>query len=191
MLRKKLMAMLGAIVVLSMMMTACATPTPERIVETVVVKETVETVKEVEVEVVKTVEKVVEKTVEVMVTPEAEEGALPRNETLYFNGQQWGAVVGWNPYSSSNNNAMMGTGGDSHRATMFETPYLYNIDGQQIHRWRRPGRTTPITFKSRPPAGDTATAEDSHTRDTHLKYNTGVAGNMSTLMISPPLMTLL
>jgi len=25
--------------------------------------------------------------------------ALPRNETLYFNGQQWGPVVCWNPYS--------------------------------------------------------------------------------------------
>ncbi len=32
--------------------------------------------------------------------------SLPRNETLYFNGQQWGSVVCWNPYSSSCNNAM-------------------------------------------------------------------------------------
>jgi len=189
MLRKKLMVMLGAIVVLSMMMTACATPTPEKIVETVVVKETVETVKEVEVEVVKTVEKVVEKTVEVMVTPEAEEGALPRNETLYFNGQQWGAVVGWNPYSSSNNNAMMGTGGDSHRATMFETPYLYNmLDGQQYPLladgpWSWNADMTEITFKFKAAAkwsdGTPVTAEDfAYTWDTHLKYNTGVgAGN--------------
>ena len=35
----------------------------------------------------------------------ADPNTLPRNETLYSNGQQWGAVVGWNPYSSSNNNA--------------------------------------------------------------------------------------
>ena len=26
---------------------------------------------------------------------------LPRTETLYFNGQQWGPVVCWNPYSST------------------------------------------------------------------------------------------
>jgi hypothetical protein len=25
---------------------------------------------------------------------------LPRRETLYFNGQQFGPVVGWNPYST-------------------------------------------------------------------------------------------
>ena len=36
----------------------------------------------------------------------ADANALPRNETLYFNGQQWGSVVGWNPYSNNNNNAM-------------------------------------------------------------------------------------
>ncbi len=28
-------------------------------------------------------------------------GTIPRNQTLYFNGQQWGTVVGWNPYSSN------------------------------------------------------------------------------------------
>ncbi len=36
----------------------------------------------------------------------ADANALPRNETVYFNGQQWGSVVGWNPYSNNNNNAM-------------------------------------------------------------------------------------
>jgi peptide/nickel transport system substrate-binding protein len=58
MLSKKLMVVLGAIVVLSLVMSGCVTPTPETIVETVIVEKTVE------------VETVVEKTVEVMVTPE-------------------------------------------------------------------------------------------------------------------------
>ena len=49
---------------------------------------------------------------------------LPRNQTLYFNGQQWGSVVCWNPYSSSCNNAMAISQGDNARVTMFETPYL-------------------------------------------------------------------
>src|SRR5271169_6728211 len=59
-------------------------------------------------------------------------GALPRNETLYFNGQQWGSVVCWNPYSSNCNNAMAIAPGDNSRVTMFETPYLYDMmDGKQ------------------------------------------------------------
>ena len=59
--------------------------------------------------------------------------ALPRNETLYFNGQQWGPVVGWNPYSTSNNNAMAIAQQDNARVTMFETPYLYNmLDGKAV-----------------------------------------------------------
>jgi len=167
------------------MLSACGTPTPEKIVETVVVKETVE----VEKEVVKTVEveKVVEKTV--VVTPEAEKGALPRQETLYFNGQQWGPVVGWNPYSSSNNNAMAIAQGDNARVTMFETPYLYNmLDGQQYPLladgpWSWNADMTEITFKLKKAAhwsdGTPVTAEDvAYTWATHVKYNTPTgAGN--------------
>lgn len=175
MLRNKLMAMLGVIVVLSMVLAGCATPTPEKIIETVVVKETVE------------VEKVVEKTVEVMVTPEAEEGALPRNETLYFNGLQWGPVVGWNPYSSSNNNALMGGGG---RNTMFETAYMYNmLDGGDYplladgdYAWN--DARTEVTFKVKAAAhwsdGTALTAEDfAYTWDTHVKYNTSTGAGFS------------
>ena len=57
---------------------------------------------------------------------------LPRTETLYFNGQQWGAVKGWNPYSSDMNNAMAIAQQDNARVTMWETPYLYDmLDGKQ------------------------------------------------------------
>ncbi|MGC9393522.1 MAG: peptide ABC transporter substrate-binding protein [Anaerolineae bacterium] len=57
--RKKLMAMIGTIVLSSMILSACMiTPTPEIIIETVVVEKTVETIVE------KVVEKVVEKTEE-------------------------------------------------------------------------------------------------------------------------------
>lgn len=104
---RKLMAMLGALLVLSMVLSACATPTPETIIETVVVEKTVE------------VEKEVEKTVEVEVvatpTPEPEEPAGPKTmvvcmgqepDTLYpyggdmlaashiqqavYDGEEWG-----------------------------------------------------------------------------------------------------
>ena len=33
-------------------------------------------------------------------------GDLPRNETLYFGGQQWGEVNSWNPVGANQNNAM-------------------------------------------------------------------------------------
>ena len=111
--------------------------------------------------------------------------ALPRNETLYFNGQQWGAVVCWNPYSSNCNNAMAIGQGDSARVTMFETPYLYNmLDGKQYplladgdYAWN--DARTEITFKIKPAAkwsdGTPVTAEDvAYTWATNLKYETGV-----------------
>jgi peptide/nickel transport system substrate-binding protein len=80
---KKLMVVLGALLVLSLTLSACATPTPERIVETVEVTTVVE----------KTVE--VEKEVAVTATPEPEEPAGPKTmvvcmgqepDTLYIYG---------------------------------------------------------------------------------------------------------
>lgn len=114
---------------------------------------------------------------------EADPNALPRTETLYFNGQQWGPVVGWNPYSNSNNNAMAIAQQDNARVTMFETPYLYNmLDGQMYplladgdFQWNED--RTEITFKIKEAAhwsdGTPVTAEDvAYTWATHVKYNT-------------------
>ncbi|PKN94102.1 MAG: ABC transporter substrate-binding protein [Chloroflexi bacterium HGW-Chloroflexi-6] len=110
---------------------------------------------------------------------------LPRTETLYFNGQQWGSVVCWNPYSSNCNNAMAIGQQDSARVTMFETPYLYNmLDGQQYplladgaYTWN--DAQTEITFKIKAAAkwsdGTPVTAEDvAYTWATNVKYETGV-----------------
>jgi len=165
------------LMVLTMLLSACGTPTPEVIRETVEVVKTVEVTKEVVV------------TKEVFVTPESDPNALPRKETLYFNGQQWGPVVGWNPYSSSMNNAMALAAGDNARVTMFETPYLYNmLDGKQYPLladgpWSWDADMTEITFKIKPAAkwsdGTPVTAEDvAYTWATHVKYNTPTgAGN--------------
>ncbi len=111
----------------------------------------------------------------------ADANTLPRDETLYFNGQQWGAVVGWNPYSNSNNNAMAIGQQDNARVTMFETPYLYNmLDGKQYplladgpYTWN--DAQTEITFKLKAAAkwsdGTPVTAEDvAYTWATHVKY---------------------
>ena len=120
----------------------------------------------------------------------ADPNTLPRNETMYFNGQQWGSVVGWNPYSSSNNNAMAVSQQDSARVLMFETPYLYNMLDGQVYPLLADGpyawndARTEITFKLNPAAmwsdGTPVTAEDvAYTWATHVKYNTPTgAGNV-------------
>jgi peptide/nickel transport system substrate-binding protein len=115
--------------------------------------------------------------------------SLPRNETMYFNGQQWGSVVCWNPYSSSCNNAMAIAQGDNARVLMFETPYVFDmLDGNQYplladgpYAWNTDH--TAITFKIKSAAhwsdGTPVTADDvAYTWATHVKYNDGVgAGN--------------
>jgi len=116
----------------------------------------------------------------------ADPNALPRNETLYFNGLQWGAVKGWNPYSADMNNAMaIGDGNNnfSVQLPMFETPYMYSLlDGKAYplladgdYAWN--DDMTEITFKLKPAAhwsdGTPVTAEDvAYTFATHIKYET-------------------
>ncbi len=108
---------------------------------------------------------------------------LPRNETLYFNGQQWGAVVCWNPYSSNCNNAMALAQQDNARVPMFETPYLYDMMDGKVYPLLADGPfawddgMTQITFKINPAAkwsdGTAVTAEDvAYTWASHVKYNT-------------------
>ncbi len=67
-----------------------------------------------------------------VVTATAEEVVdLPREETLYFGGQQWGTVNSWNPIGVNQNNAMATTAQLlGSRTLMFETLYMYNfLDG--------------------------------------------------------------
>ncbi len=118
--------------------------------------------------------------------------SLPRNETLYFNGQQWGPVVCWNPYSSNCNNAMAIAQQDSARVIMFETPYLYNmLDGKSYplladgdYVWN--AERTEITFKIKAAAkwsdGTPVTAEDvAYTWASNVKYETNAGVNYQRL----------
>ncbi len=183
---RKLYTLPMMLVIFALILGACAAPAPQ-----VVEKQVIQTqvVTEVQTQVV---EKVVEKSVEVVVTatPEpakpVDANTLPRNETLYSNGQQWGPVVGWNPYSNSNNNAMAIAQQDNARVIMFETPYLYNmLDGKQYplladgdYSWN--DARTELTFKLKPAAkwndGTPVTADDvAYTWATSVKYNTPVA----------------
>ncbi len=182
---RKLYTLPALLVVVALILGACAVPTPE-----VVTKVETQVVTKVETQVVTQVEtQVVEKVVEKVVTPTPEPAkpvdanTLPRNETLYFNGQQWSAVVGWNPYSNSNNNAMAIAQQDSSRVIMFETPYLYNMLDGKVYPLLADGPftwddgMTAITFKLKPAAkwsdGTPVTATDvAYTWATHIKYST-------------------
>ena len=71
---------------------------------------------------------------------------LPRNETLYFAGQQWGAVNGWNPLSDDMNNAMcIASSAGGSRICMFETLYMYNMLEARSSRSRGRRRSGPTT----------------------------------------------
>ena len=167
--RKLVLTSVCLLVVLSLLAGCGAVPTAQVIKETVTVKETVV----------------------VQVTAPAAEGeadALPRSETLYFNGQQWNAVVGWNPYSSSMNNAMAIAQQDNARVIMFETPYLYNMLDGKVYPLLADGPyewdagQTQITFKLKKAAhwsdGTPVTAEDVvYTWASNVKYSTNAGNN--------------
>ena len=180
--------------VFGLVLSACApaaAPTPQTIIKEVTKEVTKEVVKEVVKEVPKevVVTKEVIKEVQVTVVAPAPTaapvaaGTLPRNETMYFNGQQWGAVACWNPYSSSCNNAMAIAQQDNARVTMFETPYLYDMLDGKVYPLLADGPytwdagITAITFKIKKAAhwsdGTPVTADDvAYTWATHVKYNT-------------------
>jgi peptide/nickel transport system substrate-binding protein len=186
---RKLYVLPIMLVIFSLMISACAAPAPaapQVVKETVVVEQKVEVV---QTQIVKEEVKVVETQI-VVATPEppkpADANTLPRNETLYFNGQQWGPVVGWNPFSNNNNNAMAIAQQDNARVIMFETPYLYNMLDGKVYPLLADGpyswddATTEITFKLNPAAkwndGTPVTADDvAYTWATAVKYSTPMA----------------
>ena len=186
---KRKIFLVSLIVVLSFILGACAPAAEPPAVEEPVVEEPVVEEPVVEEPVVE--EPVVEETEEeepatagVDVDIAEVAAALPRNETLYIAGLQWSPVVGWNPYSSNNNNAMGFAAGANARVPIFETPYMYNmIDGEQYPLladgdWEWNEDMTEITFKLKEAAkwsdGTPVTADDvAYTYATNVKYETG------------------
>ena len=105
--------------------------------------------------------------------PPAEEiiSELPRGETLYFAGQQWGTVNNWNPYSTNSNNGMVfNNNSASPRETMFESLYMYNVLDSSLNPLLASGAPawndahTELTVKINPAAhwndGSPLTADD-------------------------------
>ncbi|MDY4754372.1 MAG: ABC transporter substrate-binding protein [Candidatus Faecousia sp.] len=64
----------------------------------------------------------------IAVTASASDVTLPREETLYFGGQQWGSVNSWNPVGTNQNNSMAIAGNaGGYRSVMFETLFMFDF----------------------------------------------------------------
>ncbi len=113
--------------------------------------------------------------------------SLPRNETLYFSGQQWGTINDYNPLSANSNNAMGIMQGDMSRTLIYETLYMWNpltakmypLLAKEDPQWN--DAKNEITVTLNPDAkwsdGTPVTAEDvAYTYEFHTKYEspTGV-----------------
>ena len=171
---KRLAAILSILMALSLLLGACATPTATEAPPTEAMAAPTS-----EMEVAPT---------EAPAAPADIVASLPRDETMYFNGQQWGSVVCWNPYSSNCNNAMAIAQQDNARVLTFETPYLYDmLDGKMYplladgdYAWN--DAQTEITFKINPAAhwsdGTPVTADDvAYTWYANITYETNAGVN--------------
>jgi peptide/nickel transport system substrate-binding protein len=118
--RKIAFTALSIIILSSLVLAGCGpTPTPETIIQTVVVPGE---------EVVTTVEVPVIETVEVEVPAEPSVEAFPRNETLYTGGTQWGPPAGFNPWNLGN--YAMGTFG-----LCYESMFIYDPLTDEFTPW--------------------------------------------------------
>lgn len=120
----------------------------------------------------------------------ADKDSTPRNETLYFNGQQWGALNDWNPLSSNSNNAMGIGQKDSARTLTYETLYMYNMLDGKLYPLLASGDPTwnsdqtELTVKMNPDAkwwdGTQVTADDvAYTWDVNVKYESAAGSDYS------------
>ncbi len=89
------------------------------------------------------------------VSASATDVTLPRNETLYFGGQQWGAVNSWNPVGTNQNNSMAIAGNaGGYRTTMFETLFMFDfLSGEKVglladsYEWNEDLTAMTVTLK--------------------------------------------
>lgn len=119
-----------------------------------------------------------------VVEDNSDPNALPRTETLYYAGLQWGSINGWNPLSGDMNNALAVTqsaGGS--RTPMFETLYMYNMldgsmnpliaDGDYVWNAERTEITVKLKSAAKWSDGTQITADDvAYTFEANLKYET-------------------
>jgi peptide/nickel transport system substrate-binding protein len=114
-------------------------------------------------------------------TKTTDKSSTPRNETVYYNGQQWGAITDWNPLSSNSNNAMAIGQTNSARVLTYETLYMYNMldgkmypllaDGDAVWNDAHTTLTVKMNKDAKWSDGTAVTANDvAYTFDTNVKY---------------------
>ena len=118
----------------------------------------------------------------------AEEGSTPREETLYFSGQQWGTINDFNPLSSNSNNFAMSANTIA-RVIIWETLFMYNPLDASVNpllgsEWSWDDDMTTLTVKLNEDAkwcdGSQVTAEDlAYSYECYKKYDTAVGGTYS------------
>ncbi|MFL0251360.1 ABC transporter substrate-binding protein [Clostridium neuense] len=124
-----------------------------------------------------------------------DKNSTPRNETLYFNGQQWGAINDWNPLSSNSNNALGQSQKDSSRTLVYETLYMYNMldgkmypllaSGDPVWNANRTELTVKLNSDAKWSDGTKVTADDVvYTFDTNVKYQSSAGSDYSTYIQS-------
>jgi peptide/nickel transport system substrate-binding protein len=112
--------------------------------------------------------------------------SLPRNETLYFNGLQWGTPKGMNVYGNINNSFAE----QGHRQLIFETLFTYNLlDGQlkpQIgDSYAFNGQTLTVQLNRNVKFSDGSaltSADVVNTFDLAKKYSVGISGYWTTCL---------
>ena len=118
-------------------------------------------------------------------TVDASSGNLPRNQTLYWAGLQWGSINGWNVLSDDMNNFNIARQAYGTRVAVYETLYMFNFldgslvpllaDGAPVWNADRTEVTVKIKKAAKWSDGTPVTAED-----VAYTYNTGVKiGNTS------------
>ncbi|MCL2479083.1 MAG: ABC transporter substrate-binding protein, partial [Treponema sp.] len=107
--------------------------------------------------------------------------SLPRNQTLYYNGLQWGTPAGGNPFGANINNAFVTA---QHRQLIFETLFTFNLlDGKlypQIgdsYTWNGQTMTIKLNPKVKFQDGTPCTSADVvYTYELGKKYTTFFSG---------------
>jgi len=128
-------------------------------------------------------------------TKATDKSSTPRNETVYFNGQQWGAINDWNPLSSNSNNAMGIGQKDSARTLVYETLYMYNMldgkmypllaDGDAVWNSARTILTVKMNKDAKWSDGTAVTANDvAYTFDANVKYESAAGSDYKTYIQS-------
>jgi peptide/nickel transport system substrate-binding protein len=80
--------------------------------------------------------------------------SLPRSETLYFNGLQWGTAASHNPIGASGVDAFITNNNAIPRLVIYETLFAYNqMDGKlygllgKDYTWKDDGKVLSVTLK--------------------------------------------